>query len=620
MIILTKEGNRTNLPPLFAEDEGVWCFNFYGDETFIDTYDSSVWTWEWTDLSLEEVLGVTQDDGRQLAIATSLSDCKALQGSFYWDNANGVLYVHWFESVGDWSISRTESSYSQIVGGYANKYSDTTQNVWDGIYFEQILTELSGLSKSVDPTKLGMIAFNQSSYSLCNEDGRFDSLDATQVTGVPTWFYRVPDDAEVLTNDMRIFTGFKDGYQNDFSKITYNTVESRFFENKPTCPNSITLTDYANAGEMEGKTIPVAFGDIRRGVLMPTNLDSLTEANPGTAQFLVADPSLYAVLAISKLYDKDENELTITGTNLTNCTVEYTKPAGVAPNDLKDYKWEGQGYDIDGTYNNGLDIIRACFLKLANIPYIASTYNIPEYGQGILDNTQPVGISIATDRGFIESVIAPITTSLQGIVDIQGDGRITWRSRDDTRPVLEEILINDLFGEPKIVENTQETVSELTINYAPDFTDRKKDLTYNYSDKKSEVISNYGINRKTPLSPVQTILFAQSDAEDIAEEIMETSDQPSREITGTTVEYIEDAKLFDIIGIDTGRYGSENLEYGEILNITPDYFNDRQRFTIRTIDDPVFRPLPSSGSILKDFILKDDIMGPPVNPYNEGEL
>ena len=620
MIVLTKEGNRTDLPLLFAEDEGVWCFNFYGDETFLDTYDSSVWTWEDTDLSLEEVLGVTQDDGRQLAIATSLSDCKALQGSFYWDESNGVLYVHWFGSVGDWSIDRDESSYSQIIAGYANKYSDTTQNVWDGVYYEPILTEISGLNKSVDPTKFGLISFNESSYSLTNEDGQFDNLDSTQVVGVPTWFHFVPNDSEVITNDMRVFTGFKNGNTNDFSKLTTNIIETRLFEDKPTCPNSITLTDYPNAGDMEGKTIPVAFGDIRRGVLIPINLDSLTEANPGTAQFLVADPSLYAVLSISKLYDKDENELTITGTNLTNCTVEYTKPAGVAPNDLKDYKWEGTGYDISGTYNNGLDIIRACFLKLANIPYIASTYNIPEYGQGITDNPEDTGISIATDRGFIESVVEPITTNLQGIVDIQGDGRITWRSRDITRPVIAEVLINDLFGDPKITENTSETVSELTLNYAPDFTDRKKDLTFTYSDSKSDVISNYGINRKTPLSPVQTTLYDVADVEALAVEIMSTSSKPAREITFTTVEFIDDVKLFDIIGVDTGRYGSENMEYGEVLEIAPDYFNVRQRFKIRTIEDPVFMPKPSSGSILKDFILADDIIGAPVNPYNEGEI
>jgi hypothetical protein len=620
LIIYTKQGDRRDLPYLHAYEGGVYVFQFIGDETYIDPYDSSVWNWDGVDNSIDEVLGVTQDDGRQLAIATSLNDCKSLQGSFFWDDMNGYLHVNWFESDGDWSISRIASSYSVLIAGYASKYNETSKNVFDGVYYDTIINKISGLSKKVDPTKFGLISFTGSSITYANEDGAFDNLEESQVVGVPIWFYFVEEDATELTNKDRVFTGFYDGYKRNESEITFDIIETRLFENKPVCPNSVTLSDYPNAGDMEGKTIPTAWGDIRRGIVLPINLNSLTEASSGTAQFLLADPSLYAIKAVTKLYDKNENELTIDSINLTTCIIEYTKPAGVAPNDLKDYKWEGQGYVIDDTYNNGLDIIKAAFLSLANIPFISSTYNIPEYNQGIIDNPDPVGLSVATDRGFIEEIIESVTSSVQGIVDIQGDGRITWRSRDITSPVSETIEQNDQSADVIVSVSPKETVSELTINYSPDFTDKDKPLTFTYSDDKGQVIGNYGINRKDPISPVNTILYNKSDAESTAAEIMSTSNHPARELTFDNVILIKSIKLFDIIGVDSGRFEQENFEYGEVLSIVPDYFKNTQKYIIRTIDDPVFRDTPTNGPIFDDWIFNDHVFGPGENEFNEGEL
>ena len=361
-----------------AYSGGVYCFQFHGDLTYIDPYDSSVWNWEDTDNSIEEVLAVTQDDGKQLVFTINLSDCISLQGSFFWDDTDGVLYVHWYRSAGDFSVSKQAASYSQIVAGYSSDYSDTNRNVFDGVFYDSILTGISGLGKSVDPTKLGLVSYTGGSFTLANEDGQFDDIEANQYIGAPVWFYYAPDDATELTRAMRIFTGFISSYNNDRSDITFNIIETRLYENKPICKNTISIDNYPDVDKNDGKFIPVAFGDIRRGILLPTNQGAVSEIDPFTITFLVADPENYSVLSIDAVYDQNNVEFTIDSFDLAACTVTISSAdktgtqAEFAEQDFSKWAWEGKGYDIDGTYNNGLDMIKAGYLKFANIPFLTS--------------------------------------------------------------------------------------------------------------------------------------------------------------------------------------------------------------------------------------------------------
>ena len=129
-----------------------------------------------------------------------------------------------------------------------------------------------------------------------------------------------------------------------------------------------------------------------------------------------------------------------------------------------------------------------------------------------------------------------------------------------------------------------QTVSELSINYSSDFTQNNVSLLYTYSVERANVVKDYKIDRRDPLSPVKTVLSDVADCENLAIEIMETSKQPERKIEVQIFEIL-DLQIFDIIGIDTGLFNETNIEYGEILNIEPDYINKRQKITIRVIPD-----------------------------------
>ena len=583
MIVYTKQGNRVDIFDLTAVYGGVWVTPFNNTKTVVDSFDSSVWTWESMDNYTEEILGVTQN-GATLFPVLSFADCLALAGTFYFDNTNGLLYVRYYDTKNDRDVNRFLSSLAYITAGYSSEYNQITKNVFDGFYYQTKITALAGFSKKADPIRLGLIAFDTSSYTITDQANELYKQSSSEIVGVPLWAYAIEDDGEELANENRIFTAYQTGAKHGRESMTYNLIETRLFENKPVCPNVLSVTDFPNAGDNAGKIIPVAFGDIRRGIMLLTNIDSLTSAS-GTAIFLVADPSLYEVLAIDHVYDATGVEMTITSMDLVNCIVEVTKPADVSPTELNKWSWQGKGYDIDGDYNNGLDIIRACFLSLANIPYLISTYNVATWESETAANTDPVGGSVQSDKGFIEEVAEPISVSLQGVFEILGDGRLSAAFRNINAPVSLTITKAMQLDEPPIdPADSKNTVSELLVEYSRDFT-TKEALTYLSDDTKSETIDNYGINRREPLSPVKTWLTTAAGAKNCADKIMATAKEPERIINVQKRQVVNDLKLFEIIKIDTGAEDVVNWEYGELLAFTPDFFNNSMNLTIRVLPD-----------------------------------
>ena len=458
--IFVKFGDIIQAPYMTSYNNTLTTITFYGDPTYTDPFDGSIWNWENTDNDLKEIIGFSVG-AEFLNRVTSIADCEVLEDSFFWEDSTGILYVHWAGNVYDFTKGSTFRNYSSVAETYASGIHELTNNVFDGIYYKPLITGLSGFAKKVDPIKLGLIATNESSITLSNQDGRFDNLSKHASTGLPVFLYNVPEDATELLDEHLVSVSYTSGIDNPRDSITYNLIERRIYKNNPICPNIIDIGIYSSVGNNKEKLLPTPWGDVRRGIMLLSNADDLTTAGTETAVFIVADNSLGSVRDIAAVYDEGGNSISIDSFNLINCTVSIIKPADISANDLKKWSWEGEGYDIAGTYNNALDIIKDAYLKLANIPYINSTFNVSEWDVGTAANTQPVGISVQSDKGFTEQLIEPCMTSLQGIVDIQGDGRITFINRDITAPPTAIIKAVTQFDEPDIKINPELLVSEL---------------------------------------------------------------------------------------------------------------------------------------------------------------
>jgi hypothetical protein len=685
MIVYTKNSRKISMLTMTAYSGGVWIFQLHGSLTYTDPYDSSVWNWDGVNNDVDEVLGVTDDEGNVLLTTDSLSDCIALAGSFYWDDTNGRLYVHWYNSYDSHGKDQTKAFYSELLAGYSNGHNFDVDNVFDEVFYEEKIVDVSGLTKEADLTKFGLVTFDESSYSLTDQANTFYQATGKATVGNPTWFYLLDDGDTELTSDKRIFTGIDSGYTHNRENYKIKVQENRFFQNVPICPN--TANDYDGKEQL----VPVAWGKIRKGIMLCTSKSELTAGtavnaetdntgysigatsitlssagwgtiitddkilfdgdtneytvatgdsdvnnggtitidSPGllqaipatqtgitvvknrTATFKVADSTLSSVLAIDNVYDAKGVSVNIVSKNLTSCTVTVDLLTEDQYNDVKDFTWSGQGYLITGTYNNGLDIIKDVYLKLLSIPYIESTFERGQWNSETIKNDESVGISIQSDKGFIEELVEPITASLQGVVEILGNGKISFSSRDTSNIASDQIPViysYDQIEIPEIEQKPDEVVSELVLQYAPNFKDDDDVLQYVYTTDKVSVITNYGINRRDPLSPVETILTEQADVISLAQEIMETSNQPARYITVESTRLLLNSRLFSIVGIDTGLLDNENIEYGELLSIEPNYNDFRQTVKIRVIPD--YTPIElAQGTFYGEKIYNDFIYG-----------
>lgn len=553
------------LPYLLAYQEGVYSFKFVGDTTYTD--DQGVaWNWVGVGTSAPLIVGVRGSTGSLLAV-NSLQDCIDNDGTWYYEQDNdGRLYVHWANSAGDWSEDRRTALYQKGENTVSNNYHADTFNFEDGVFYVPSLNQVSQIGFKSDPLKLGLIGEKSIDISIANKTDSCDDVTRQSSRGAI---------AQVLFDDVKIFQGFTSGAGQTSSTTNYNAIEQRFFSNSILNRNLLTTAEFADLdSKYVNKGKPVSFGDIAKGQCIPVNSSGVKKGDAANITFIVSDPALGPMRAITKLFDSNDNEVTISSTDLTACTVTYAKPAG-DDIDLGKFRFEGQGHELGfGSYNNGLDIIRFCFDEFAGVPYLSSTYDQTQWQSVTDNNTQAVGITVFNGKGFTEEIIEPVATSLQVDILTKGEGTITAVERDTSKdPVL--YIDNPLISNLSYEYNTDAFVSELIVQYQDDKETRNTDFA-------EEIETEYGDTAVGQINPVKTILYNESDADSLSDQIMETSKEPEKRWSfNTTLKtlYI-DILPFDLIWLET----CDSWVKIELLSITHDVAGLITSFTGREIE------------------------------------
>lgn len=558
MILLTELSTRIQPPALIADEQGVWKFSFNGDATYTD--DNGVTLFWPIQPSVNEIRGVTLGTINYLEVS-SLSAVRSTPESFFWDAP--TLYIHHTNNENDYVIGTAVYRLLEASAGFATGRYPGQSSYYSGQFYDPRITNIGRLTKRVDPLKFGLLSFESSSYDLANADGDQDNISNGEVLNSQVRFIIMPEGAADLTAGTRIFTGYTGGAQRSDSSLSVTLQEARTFFDREVCPNTFNTTDYPSIdSKFDGKRIPVAYGKIRRGIAVPIDTASFDKATGGVVTFKLADESLHALTAVTALYDDNDNEVTIGTTNLTACTVTYDVPAGADLN-LSRFSWEGQGYAIPGTYNNGLDIIKDAFVEQADLPFGADTFDTAEWAAQTSANTQSVGLSVQSDRGIIEEIVEPITVSLQGIVDVLGDGRITFRPRDPDAPAVRSFRQDELLQTDVTFDiNADDVVSSVVVEYAPSAVDRDDTLQAAYTDEESAVTARYGLKKA---ATVTTALTEEADAIAVGVEVMSTSADPQETVSIVTVLDTNPVQLFDIVQVDVGRPGVSDWRVYEVL-------------------------------------------------------
>jgi hypothetical protein len=582
MITLLSFSKNEAIPYLIAYQKGVYLFKFTGDLTYTDSM-SNVWTWQGVTASAPAIAGI-RTSGVALVLTTTISECEANESSYFYDGT--TLYAHWPLSSGDWALDRSATVRQDSALTVADSFDPITGNFWNGQFYAPVLNSVSGVQLTADPLKLGLLGEINVSLDLDNSHGQFDFIDDTLSRGSVTQVSMIAEGEADITKAKRTFTGYSSGLKLSNKNLQIQAIEQRFFQNAEVCRNLLTVADYVNLDDdLVGKQKPVALGDIRQGIAVPVNSKGVDRADTGSITFLLSDPALGPLRAVTKLWDNNGSELTGLIVNLSACTVAWTKPANIDV-DLKKFRWAGQGHELGfGVYNNGVDIMRYAFTTFAQVASVSTTFDSQAWIDVATDNPQPVGLSLWSDKGITEEIIEPVCTSLQVLVFTLGNGQLTIRGRDIFKDAVRYVDAREYVTPVGVDYDTSGFMNQLTVQYAPDFVDNKKIIDVTNSAYKSDIIRDYGNLTTSRISPIKTVLYAEADAIALAAEIMQTSKRPDKivDITVAGFQFAADLVPFDILDLplqrDANDEGPDDIRRVEVLSVKID--SDRQTAQIQ---------------------------------------
>jgi hypothetical protein len=580
VITIASISKEEQILSLIAYEKNVFTFRFTGDQTYTDDQGANFY---WAGVLDEApVITAVRFGTEQYTEVTTIQDCIDNEGTFFYDSPD--LYVHHLDNAHD--IAKiSDARFVQQRSIFASYGFDRmAKGYYDKTYYNPGILNVSGLSISADPLKLGLISFGSGSITLLNADGEYDDLEDEDVSGNNIEFFTVPGGQGTTDDANIIFEGIVNGADKTESGFSFNIEEKRFFYDAPVCPNVSDITDYPDIdNRFEGKPLPVAFGDVRRAPVLAVNTEGVKKSDSATVELLLADPALGEIRQVDAIYDDDDNEITSFSFNSATNIVTHSKPSGTPVNFSK-WSWRGQGYDIDGTYNNGLDIMRFCLTKIAGLSYVAGVFNIDSWDAAAVNNTQAIGIASNSSRGITTEIIQPITVSLQSYVLSDNTGQLSFFNRNTDANFSLIVEQEDLFGSVDTAIDSENIVSGLRVEYAPSFVDDQalqvENIVY-----REQVIESFGIDRYEPLSPVKSVLVNDNDAIALSEEVLETSIAPERRVNFTIAYNGQTILPFEMLAVDVGRYGDNDYKAIEVLSTNVNVQNYTIQIEGRIIGD-----------------------------------
>ena len=221
-------------------------------------------------------------------LVTSYVDCVAQVGSFYWDNTNQVLYVHFEHDQEGWTDTYEAGSFTG--------FSDTGILYLDNQEYIPLIESVPSISQQQDIINYDLPAFVNGTISLNNKSfttggvksGQLDRFILENVYGNNATLYYYPDDKISRTLDnpnsgdrthlVPLAPFYVEDYGISLQSIDLRVQDIRKSDNITIPTDLFLLTDYADIGEIANDVIPVMYGQVREAKAINTNEDSTSGA------------------------------------------------------------------------------------------------------------------------------------------------------------------------------------------------------------------------------------------------------------------------------------------------------------------------------------------------------
>lgn len=509
------------------------------------------------------------------AEASSINDCRSTEKTFYWDDDNQVLYVH-FEH---------DQSFDSDVYYYETFYGYTDQSVIyiDDQEFLPLLESSPGVSQQQDLINYSKLSFSAGSLVLNNVGGIIDFFIDQNVYGNTVFIsYIDPDDIiEIAPNvfsasrsDIQRMQAFYiEDYQIGTTQIVFKLQDIRK-SNDITIPNTrFNSTDYPYISEDHlDKIIPIAYGPIREMKAIPTDEESGSSTD---VTFRVA----------VEMVDFGTIQVDIDGVWTTVLLIFSSLSTGTFQLDASDAR-DSSGavracrlVDCEGIANTSAgDVIVDLNDKYLNRGFNSTFYDTTEWTS---ESSSLVEIGVVFDEEIkLYNAIEKIQngSNIGFRYEVNADGKYTLRIDDEERD-LTGILYNRQFDRFKfdVDSDTDLVYSEINVQYSKSYNSGRYLLEKN-DDFKDEVAQN---NQQRSLFS-ETLLTTESQAEaralndatkfkNVPRIVKLTIDTPTKSDRETFLKL----RIFDILKAE--------LSTADFIDLDDETFDGREMFGIQAI-------------------------------------
>lgn len=439
----------------------------------------------------------------------SFNDCVAQEGSFFWDNTNQILYVHFEHEHEGWTATY---QYGTFFG-----FSDSRVVYIDDQEYLPLIDSVPSIAQSQDIVNYNKLAFINGRLTLNNRARRLEGSVAGQLDAFITadlynndvFLYYLPDEAvsEIDEADSSDLVGLAAFYIEDYNigltEISLDLQDKRKSQNVTIPSDKFLTSDYPNIGDEAGGVIPLMYGEVREARAVPTN----GETTSGDVSYRVA--LLLTVLGTVQV-NIDKIWTTVSTASVTLSTGEFTlsaangRDSNGAVRDCRVLLPTG----IAITYTT--DIIKDLNDRYLGIPYLSSNYDTTEWEAEEVALTSG-GWVFDSEILLFEAIRIVQAGSSKGFrYEILPDGRRTIRIDDPDRAVSGRVEPVDILNRSEMPVSTdnEQVFAIIELAYNKSFNSGKfqriTDDTY-----RNEVLARY---KQINSLPVETLLNGDVEA------------------------------------------------------------------------------------------------------------
>lgn len=430
-------------------------------------------------------------------VVNSFNDCVIQEGSFYWDNTNQILYIH-FEH-------NQEGLTDTYETGSFQGFSDSGLLYLDSQEYSPLIESVPSIAQQQDIINYDLPAYINGSVVLNNRlynsrSGQLDTFILQNIYGNNATLYYFPDNKITFPNsgDRNYLVPLAPLYVEDYD-ISLQNIDLRLQDRRKSDNVSIPTDkfNYPNMGDQNGEVIPLMYGQVREAKAICTN----PEITTGVVNYRVA--LLLTVLGTVQV-NIDDLWTTVTPDSSALSTGEFVLSSSNGRNT------NGSVRECRVLLPTGIaityttDIIKDLYLRYKGLAFISSNFDTTEWA------TEEVGLSTGgvvfdSEIKLFEAIRVIQNGSITGFrFEINANGLRTFRLDDPNRVTVGRVTPVDIANrdDMPVTTDSDQVFADVVVSFNKSFNSGRYERVTN-NDYSQSVLARY---RDQKTLNVETIL------------------------------------------------------------------------------------------------------------------